>query len=553
MTTHRRSNPFGEALERRGDYPRAIAAFRSAGLEEAVHRVEAKVHAIELSRRLEENWLYARAAKALLAHDLHSEALALSDKIAPQNTPRSEFARGLIAINTNKIDLLQSIIDNLASFGPNGVYLSASLAAQVNPNIARSIADGLSGKPSVAPSKSPIAGAATPTTHKLFFDGSDPTSSRSISSGIAWSLTSRSELLYYALRIYHQLGDNEEVSRSLDLLQKESSRRPENMKYFLGALISIGQIEAAVIDVPEGFATLGVLLSRRYAQGGVAAIIQLIGFWYGEGKEKEQVTAYDEIIYDLPISEFITNEDLFQLIEKRTATLSALRSIQQSKIAALDQAIAIVQSYADIERAQATMEGIDFNVLVGDRRSSFSVRHTYSLRLATLAAQFTDDPKAQAFAGSIFSRSHQQGPKAVECAQRLLAMGQIIEAKGILLSDSLHEELGSDAILKLAHDLETNYPVVSLELYLKCKSKPDFVRMVHTILERNIFEEIDSLACKVSLAWQLSPNIKQSFLMRNCLAKLEGFGPEGAEKARAIRTEMSIGNLFVETDIDTNA
>jgi len=551
---------FGERLEARGDYKKAAEAFRSAGIHGKAERMGRKMAIVQDAKLLEKNLLYSRAAHLLLENGLTADAERFSERIKDEESTDACFAKGLVAVKTKKFEEANKYLEELGSRGPRQLCMVALLHAEAGSPLAKTIAHRLSGKKIADDTED-----EEPAPKAMMMLKSPEDVSRvaaGMVSMLAWSMASESEMLYYALHIYQKLGNHIEARRCLVAMEETALDNAENLNYYLNGLMELDGKDAvasyeknmndAGLIIPEMHHTVAVIATFILAKHGVDALIANIERWKA-GHEKA-MESYGDVIYgDAPgrsTPEYLGINDLKALIAKRDEHRAVLVEEEDAKVSSFEASMSQITCYGDVEKLLDRLKELNMLIRTGDRIASAKEKYMYRIALAETAVKFVDDPAAQKFAGKTLARKGDTAI-ALECADMLFVLGEDNDAKSIILSCAEH--LPNEKLRALANDYSEERPLLALKLYKKAKDLDGFVLQVRHILEVGSQEDVMQAAWAVSSAWQLDENSKQSFLMRDALARLEQFGEFGKKGANALRQEMTIKPLFQTTGFESVA
>ena len=528
---HKSRSLFGKAFEEKGDFRKAAEAYRSAGLEDDAARARSKLRAVETAGKLEAHGLYVRAVDVLLDGGLAKEAGEFAQRVEKADTPESSYVQIKVLSLSGYSERMERPFRRLRAFGPYGQYLFGMAMAESMPQIARRVADGLSGVSTVEDredSKGP----------RVFVCGNDPDAiAEQMSAMTFWATEDTRETGYFAMRIYQKLGLSSDAGRCLADLRDDEWR----FRFFdiLRKGGGIREIVEAGIELDNERRIIYALVSGHADK----ALKALDCF---ENTEEEKFDYAGSLLRRLErhASDLLDAEAAMALIGYREGKRETLA---RSEREALERAGELLRggSLPGIEEAKGLIGQVRFKFTKGN--------YWVEMSKCAHAAREIGSVEALVFAGDIYRNCDLQ--KAMECAESLLDMGERGPAKKLfagiasgvhysIYSQSRHGEPDQgtlsikDLLLERALHLEPVHPAISLAIYRGLYDEEGIVRTARAMLAGGSEEDIEQAA------WAVSISSKKSLLMRDLLLKLEGYGDEGSRKAEGIRREMTVPKLF---------
>lgn len=503
---------------------RAFAAYHSAGQHTDVARVQSVVNILDFAKWAQDNHLYRRACDLLLDNGLSKQAGEMLSSVSGRGLGVL-YTKARLLANSGNFDKSQEHLDELARFGYKGSFLAALVIADVAPENAKRIADGLSGVKVEVPEVSPDEDQKK---QKLLISGTDPSEmARGISSMIFFATSSESEGLYYALRIYKKLEMNDECERCLSLLKEKGV----DDKYFLYGVITMRGAD----DLNESGHHFSAFtrLTAAIVSGMSDQVIQGLEGGYYEDRHEERYKLFLELLCEVEdvLPELVDFESTRKL---QSAMINAKAEVTKLEEAKLREIEAFLEKgdLPSLQVAHSRTSDVKFSYTETD--------YTESLIRVADSANADMSPEAQKFAGEIYSGRGKYA-SAVSCARRLLEAGEIDDAKSLFskVGNGLSYRSKREEVNQLAEDLEERWPRISLELYKTSLNQEGIERTAKRLLETGQRKEVEEAARAISII------DKKSLMMRDALLQLEAFGDDGKKLAADICIEMRIPKLFV--------
>jgi len=207
------------------------SAFQSAetAFAKAIDAQEKKQAILEDASFLERNHLFRRAAKLLLDAQMIPEAEDLGRRLLKEAGLDAAYAAALISIKLGDAEGASRCSDRLSAHGPKGLYYAGLLLSGRDPDRSRIIADMLSGKePENAQA---TKGSEEKALFKIGSPGDISDFVRGMSSFLSWHVSCGSQRMYYSLRLYQSIGDEQEARRCLSELKKDSLKSARNLNF----------------------------------------------------------------------------------------------------------------------------------------------------------------------------------------------------------------------------------------------------------------------------------------------------------------------------------
>lgn len=515
----------GKAFEQNGDLRRALRCADGTRSTEEAREIRDRIKILRTAGLFEEAGLEKAAAELLLSNGLMDEAKEFAGRVAKRSTNTSDYACALVHAKNSDLDLAAPFLGNLSkNSGPRGQCLAGLVAAEVDEQKAEYAADILSEKP-----RKEEPGQKPDGDPKLFFSMSSGVESaaKSMISTTLWNRDDSAERHFCAL-LYQKIGKTEEAERCLKFLEEKKGR------YYLYALMALGKDWK---DEETGDLFRGGQAIRIIAERDVRTLIKhLDKYWY-EREPEERSGAYAEIIEEIELFALGIDRQLnFRALERLTVrfnvTREELAEKERIKIARIERLISM-GDFRSARLAHRLIGKVNRRRLDDTEKEKFP---GYRRACADIAYQEKDDKEAQLFAAEEY-RGLNKVSKALECAERLLVLGEGKEARRLF--ETL--KLDSSTAKKVAERLEQEWPLISSGLFRNVGDTDAFRRAADLVLKSGSMEDVEALG------WNLSRHQeeKQALLMMRILERLRSFGEEGEKKATGICMEMGIKPFFV--------
>jgi len=487
---------------------------------EGIQMAKDRVVVLEHARLFEHEGLDIATAELLLAHGTIDDARQFISRIEKSECITSKYAKALVRLKEGNLSAAARISEGLKQKGARGLYFSGMIMAEVSPADAEESADILSGKPRKHECKTAFQVRSTDDVGAM---------AGSIFSAILCSMDDPEENQFLALRIYQKLGNEEGVGRCLHNLRETDGN------YYLYALRALGR---DLQNQDLGTLYLEGESVKEMAEGRHHELVSNIeNRWFPDDLEKKH-DAYERIIFEVNRFLFgvhpgLGEEALALLIRRKNMVKAEITERELGKLKEIETVLA-AGDFKSVVVASDMLQQVDFRFLDRDVTNHDTDRLAYRKRLADAAFSFERDGEAQVFASKEYC--HNDIPRAIACAERLLGMMELESAEEIFRS--LEDKLDENQACKLARKHEKTATLVSLRLYIRAGDQEGVERCTGAILAQGSLEQIEAAS------WALSARYKKSALMMETLRALKGFGEEGEKRGRLICTEMCI-----ETDL----